>query len=97
MKIQFGYILKELRKSRNLNQQDLANHLCISRPTYLRFENDIIEAPLSKLLELTKFYKVDVVKMVIRSQAKIKKMKTTRKSASVVQPPFQDLNIQLIG
>ncbi|WP_169306827.1 helix-turn-helix domain-containing protein [Pedobacter polaris] len=79
MKIQFGYILKDLRKSKNLSQQELANYLCISRPTYLRFEKNLVEAPLSKLFELSELYQLDVVKLISKDQLKRTKQKKNKK------------------
>jgi len=64
MKIEIGSILKKLRKKQKVNQADLAKYLLISRPTYLRYEQNTIEIPLSKLFEVAKFYKVDIVDLI---------------------------------
>ena len=64
MKIEIGSILKRLRKKQKINQADLARILSISRPTYLRYEKNSIEIPLSKLFELAKFYQLDIADLV---------------------------------
>jgi transcriptional regulator with XRE-family HTH domain len=60
MKLCLGSTLRRLRKERNLNQKDVANFLSISRPTYLRYEKDLLEIPLSKLMELTGLFHFDL-------------------------------------
>jgi transcriptional regulator with XRE-family HTH domain len=64
MNLELGQILKKLRKDHSLKQQDVANFLCISRPTYIRYERDEVETPLSKLFELADFYQFDIVDLV---------------------------------
>ncbi|TCC91697.1 XRE family transcriptional regulator [Pedobacter frigiditerrae] len=64
MKIEIGSILKKFRKKHKVNQADLAKYLLISRPTYLRYEQNTIEIPLSKLFEVAKFYNVDIIDLI---------------------------------
>jgi transcriptional regulator with XRE-family HTH domain len=51
-----GKNLKNLRKSRNLTQDDLAKVLNISRQAYCRYENDQREPSLEILCLLADFY-----------------------------------------
>lgn len=64
MNIQLGQILKKLRKQQNLNQQEVANYLFVSRPTYIRYERNLVETPLSKLFALSSLYNFDMVDLV---------------------------------
>lgn len=64
MTIQLGQILKKLRKQQNLNQQEVANYLFVSRPTYIRYERNLVETPLSKLFALASLYNFDMVDLV---------------------------------
>ncbi len=60
MKIILGKRLKELREERNLTQKQLADMLGINSVTYLHYEKDQREPPLSLLVDIAKFYDVSV-------------------------------------
>ena len=46
--ILIGSKLKELRKSENLTQQELATKLNISRVNYTRYENDAVRQTMKR-------------------------------------------------
>lgn len=58
MKINTGKTISQLRKSHNLTQQQIADILNVSRPTYTAWEKNSGEISLSKILCLLKIYKV---------------------------------------
>ena len=60
MKIELGKKLKELRHENNLTQKQLADILKINSVTYLHYEKDQREPPLSLLAEIALFYEVSV-------------------------------------
>ncbi|WP_316765948.1 helix-turn-helix transcriptional regulator [Pedobacter frigiditerrae] len=64
MEIEIGNVLKKLRKKQKVNQADVAKYLLISRPTYLRYENNKIEIPLSKLFKLADYYEINFVELM---------------------------------
>jgi len=65
MKILAGNTLKNLRKQHRFSQIQLANFLMISRPTYERYERDIVEIPLSKLCAIAKLYQIEPTELII--------------------------------
>ncbi len=60
MKIYLGQRLKELREEKGLTQNQLAEKLGINSVTYLHYEKEQREPPLSLLAEIAKFYGVTV-------------------------------------
>jgi transcriptional regulator with XRE-family HTH domain len=54
--IKLGSTLVKFRKQKGCSQKELAEALLISRPTYIAWENDNGEMPLSKLFLLSCFY-----------------------------------------
>lgn len=64
MNLEIGQILKDLRKCHNLKQQYVASILCVSRPTYVRYELNEVETPLSKLFGLARLYQFDIVDLI---------------------------------
>ena len=52
--------ISELRKERNLTQQDVANLLHCQREVYRRHEKGIRDIPISSILLLAKYYNVSV-------------------------------------
>lgn len=52
--------LKELRKKRNLRQQDIANHLSVAKSTYSYWENGKIEISNENLFKLSAFFDVTI-------------------------------------
>ena len=60
MKIILGERLKELREERDLTQRELAKKLGINGVTYLHYEKDQREPPLSLLADMAKFFDVSV-------------------------------------
>jgi len=55
-----GLRLKELRKSRNMKQDDVAKYLQIARTTYSRYETDEREMTYESLLKLAGLFDVSV-------------------------------------
>ena len=60
MKIFLGQRLKELRESEGLTQKQLSEKLNIHSVTYLHYEKEQREPPLSLLADIAKFYDVSV-------------------------------------
>lgn len=58
--ILIGQKLKELRKSENLTQQELANILQISRVNYTRYETDSARPDYETLIKLADFYDISL-------------------------------------
>ena len=55
-----GNFLKELRKAKNITQEELANHLNVSRKSVSRWETGTNMPDLDILIELSKFYDVNI-------------------------------------
>lgn len=73
MQVHFGKVLRRFRKEQKLNQQKVADHLFVSRPTYNRYEQDIVEIPISKLFALAVILNFDPIELLrtnIRRAAK---------------------------
>jgi len=64
MNLELGQIIKRLRKTNNLKQQSVADYLCISRPTYIRYERNEVEMPLSKLFDLALLYDFEITVLI---------------------------------
>lgn len=54
----FGYRLKELRKSKKLTQAQVANHLNLSKATISGYENNIKTPSVEVLIQLSLLYGV---------------------------------------
>ena len=52
--------LAELRKQNKLTQRDVANHLGISQPSYLRYENGKSEPTIDNLIKLADLFDVSL-------------------------------------
>lgn len=55
-----GKKLKELRKSENLTQKQLAEALNIRRENYTRYENDKVRPDYETLIAIANFYSITV-------------------------------------
>jgi len=64
MNLELGQIIKKLRKINDLKQQSVADYLCISRPTYIRYERNEVEMPLSKLFDLASLYDLEIIVLI---------------------------------
>ncbi len=60
MKIFLGKNLKELRLERGLTQREVADALKINSVTYLHYEKDQREPPLTLLADMAVFFDVSV-------------------------------------
>lgn len=60
MKINLGQRLKELREEKGLTQKQLSEKLGINSVTYLHYEKEQREPPLSLLADISRFYGVSV-------------------------------------
>ncbi len=58
--LQIGKKLKELRKSENLTQQQLADILNLSRVNYTRYETDAVRPDYETLIAIADFYKISL-------------------------------------
>ena len=58
--------LRELRKSRNpsYSQREIAEKLKVNRNTYAKYERGKIQPPISFIIEVSKFYNVDINKLL---------------------------------
>lgn len=54
----FGDIIKQLRKSRNLNQVQLADYLGVSKQTVSNWENNNILPSIDMLVKVATFFSV---------------------------------------
>lgn len=54
----------DLRKEKGSSQKELADALAVSRPTYVSWENDSGDLPITKLFLLSKFYKISINKLI---------------------------------
>lgn len=53
-----GKVLTNLRKSKSLSRQSLADKLEISVHTYIKYENESVKPPYDTLIKLADFYEV---------------------------------------
>lgn len=60
MKIYLGQRLKELREEKGYTQKQLADKFGINSVTYLHYEKEQREPPLSLIADIAKFYGVSV-------------------------------------
>lgn len=58
--MEFSKILKELRESRDITQDELARHLKVSRPTIAGYETKQRQPDFDKLVKISKFFHVSV-------------------------------------
>jgi len=52
--------IKELREDHDLKQRDVAAHLNVAQNSYSNYENGNREIPLVLLIQLSRFYKVNL-------------------------------------
>ena len=52
--------IKELREDRDYTQREIAQTLQVAQNTYCNYENGKREIPLSQLVKLSRFYKVNL-------------------------------------
>ena len=52
--------IKELREDHDLTQRDVAAHLNVAQNSYSNYENGNREVPLTLLIQLSRFYKVNL-------------------------------------
>ncbi len=57
--MKIGQILKNLRVKNNLNQSEVAERIGVTSATYSRYESDLLEPNLDKLLEISILFKED--------------------------------------
>lgn len=57
--------LKDLRKSKNISQNDLADGLSVSRQTVNSIENGKFDPSLTLAIKLTKYFKVPLEEIFI--------------------------------
>lgn len=58
--MEYGDVLKKLRNSKNLSQQELADRLKINRSTYARYETSTTQPDYETLKKLAQFHDVTV-------------------------------------
>lgn len=52
--------IKELREDNDLKQKDLAEYLNVAQNSYSNYENGNRECPVAQLIQLSRFYKVNL-------------------------------------
>lgn len=55
-----GEKIKEFRKKRGLNQEDLAEHLSMSQSAYAKIENGHTALDVKRLIQLSEYFEVPV-------------------------------------
>lgn len=85
-----GFFLKELRKEKELTQEQLAEHFNVSNRTISRWENGNTMPDLSILVELADFYSVDI-REIIDGERKSEVMDETLKDTLVKVTEYTDL------
>ena len=53
-----GTRIKELRKIKNISQEELANELSVSRQTISKWESDIVSPDINNIEMLSNFFEV---------------------------------------
>ena len=71
IKIKRGQLLKELRKKRNLNQNELATILNVSNQAYQKYEYGTAEPTFDNLSKLADFYGVTTDYLLGRTNEKL--------------------------
>lgn len=85
-----GNFLKELRKEKNLTQEQLAEELNVSGRTVSRWETGINMPDLSILVELAEFYDVDI-REIINGERKNEKMEKDLKETLEQVAEYSDI------
>lgn len=52
--------IKELREDKDLKQKDLAEYLSVAQNSYSNYENGRRECPVAQLVQLSRFYNVNL-------------------------------------
>lgn len=68
--MEIGKKILELRKQKNLSQEQLANELNVSRQTVSKWENDIILPDLDNVVQLSRFFEISVDDLLGNSTTK---------------------------
>lgn len=55
-----GTRIKELRKIKNISQEELANKLSVSRQTISKWESDIVSPDINNMEMISKFFEVSI-------------------------------------
>ena len=72
--IKIGTCLKELRKERNLTQEQIAEKFSVSQRSVSRWENGNTMPDISVLIELADYYNVDL-REILNGERKVNNMK----------------------
>ncbi len=59
--------LREMRKDRDLSQEDLSNILNVSQPNYGKYETEKVNIPIELLHQLADFYNVSIDYLLYRT------------------------------
>ncbi len=73
-RIKIGSFLRELRKEKNLSQEELAERFGVSSRSISRWENGNTMPELGMLVDLADFYQVDI-KEIVNGEREIRNMK----------------------
>jgi len=52
--------IKELREDNDLTQRDVASYLSVAQNSYSNYENGNRECPIEQLVQLSRFYQVNL-------------------------------------
>lgn len=79
-----GEFIKELRKERNLTQEDLADEFYVSRRTVSRWETGSNLPDIDILMELADFFNVDIREILEGKRKDINMEQETKETVSIV-------------
>ena len=68
--LEIGKKLKDLRKSENLTQEELAKRLSIPRVNYTRYETDKVRPDYETLIKIADYFDVSLVYLLGRTDEK---------------------------
>jgi len=73
-----GQILKDLRISKGITQEEISNLLDVTRPTYCKWENDKVDLTISQAVKVAAAYglKVSILVQMFESESVQEILKT---------------------
>ncbi|WP_154657068.1 helix-turn-helix domain-containing protein [Hugenholtzia roseola] len=63
--------LRQIRKEKGVSQEDIAEQIGVSRPTYLAMENGKQEFSLQRLEKVVKFLNIDIYDLIDKKDEKL--------------------------
>ena len=84
--MQFGEKLVNLRESRGMSQEELAEKLDVTRQTISNWENDKVKIDVEKAIEICRIFGVDLNSLFLTDESSDKLQNTAAYNAPVSQP-----------